>query len=220
MPDPIIPNLIRVQAVFGHTSGLPEDRMVNNFAFIYESASFTFDEACDELAANALDPFYVTTGTATQALRTYMARELASLEYRFYDLSEAPPRFPYIVPSATWTQPPLVTSLPSEVALCLSWVAGFNLPRRRGRIYLGPLNDATLAQSGNPDPQFVADLAAKGDDLLAYSTFPSLFQVMISQADQAANQITGGWVDNAFDTQRRRGVTASSRTTFGTYQGQ
>lgn len=220
MADPIIPNLIRVQAVFGHTSGLPEDRTVNNFGFIYADATYTFQEACDNIAEFGLDPFYTSLGTAAGTLRSYMAKELTSLEYRFYDLSVAPPRFPYIVPSATWSAPPAGTSIPSEVALCLSFVAGFNLPRRRGRIYLGPLNDQAFALNGRPEAALISDLAAKGDDLLAYSTFPDLFQVVISPTAQAAEQVTGGWVDNAFDTQRRRGVAPTSRTTYGTYQGQ
>jgi hypothetical protein len=38
--------------------------------------------------------------------------------------------------------------------------------------------------------------------------------VVWSEADQDAGSVFDGWIDNAFDTQRRRGVQASSRTTW------
>lgn len=112
-------------------------------------------------------------------------------------------------------------SFPAEVALCCSFKntsSGSPIPprRRRGRVYIGPLvlQDYT-ADSNNysrPDPRFVGLLAQAGTNLLADSNATAFWTwVVYSRAQFLAFPVTDGWVDDEWDTQRRRGRDASTR---------
>lgn len=214
MADPVITDHFRVLAVFERASGLPRDRVVNSWAFRNDAVGGP--EVFHDAVLAALDDFY--TGPATPSgenVRGFMSSTLAALEYRIYDLGSPPPRVPVIVESLTWTQPS-TAELPGEVALCTSFVAGPNLPRNRGRIYVGPLAQTSVDSSGTrPVPQAdLVDALAQATERLLDTSEP-LTHVVISQADAAAKVITGGFVDNAFDTQRRRGTAADARTSWG-----
>ncbi|HWI05623.1 MAG TPA: hypothetical protein VNT52_17585 [Acidimicrobiales bacterium] len=131
------------------------------------------------------------------------------------------------------------TALPSEVAIVASLHAvdrslqrvsvpdgppgptGDTRPRQRftGRIYVGPLNtQATDAASGTVRVSSIASaLIRQGILTLARnirSNSPVLANLGIwSRADATVRAISHVKVDNAFDTQRRRGERASSAIT-------
>jgi hypothetical protein len=116
--------------------------------------------------------------------------------------------------------PATAASLPSEVALCLSFYAGRNLPRRRGRVYIGPLltmaafTDSTTTGIVRPSDSLRTAMTASAKTLQASAVTAGLRWCVLSQSDSNLKDITAGWVDNAFDTQRRRGEDASSRMTW------
>jgi hypothetical protein len=142
------------------------------------------------------------------------------------------------VQTALWTLGPTASAspgnlaLPREVALCgsfhgdLSGVAeegaGDTRPRarRRGRIYVGPLNvAATDSTNGSanggalPSGFFIGRLAAAFAEFTAAAIEDEGGRwVVASRADNAVYPVTAGWVDNEFDTQRRRGLDPSART--------
>lgn len=212
MADPIIEDHFRVLATFQRESNLPEDVAVNSWAFRNDSATIGgFTAAVGAM----LDAFYFGTASNGSTVGEYLSGNIASVEYTAYDLGQAPPRAPIdcstdLVPGFTGQE------LPGEVALCHSYVAGRNLARQRGRLYIGPLNTSALSNiSGRPVPTgaFIDALVDRAANLEA-STEDATW-VLISQADQAAKVITGGWVDNAFDTQRRRGMAPTTRDTWG-----
>ncbi len=109
-------------------------------------------------------------------------------------------------------------ALPHEVALCLSFFAGRNLPRSRGRIYVGPF--AIIANSnGRPTPQLRSSIADRASNV--GRTTENVTWVMVTNGGTpvrkepaGAKVITAGWVDDAFDTQRRRGAGPSTRTNW------
>lgn len=134
-------------------------------------------------------------------------------------------------------------SLPSEVSCCLSLdatllpietepesipggapgPAGDTHPRarRRGRIYLGPLNDtATNATGGGtsairPSSAFRSSVTRSAkENLAAAVTSAGWIWAVFSPTAWAMGTIHHVWVDDAFDTQRRRGVAATARTTL------
>lgn len=215
MADPVIADHYRALAIFGRTTGLPEDRVVNTWAFRNDLSAGTPDDVADNVRTT-LDEFYQGITAAGSNPRANMADNLASLEYRVYDLGTAPPRVPIIRQSATWTAPS-GAPLPGEVACCLSYYATVNQPRSRGRVYIGPLDEGASNTSGifpRPDSSLVDGLVDRAEYLLGAPN--NLTWVLISQADAAAKVITNGWVDNAFDTQRRRGVASDGRTVFPT----
>lgn len=129
------------------------------------------------------------------------------------------------------------TPYPSEVAAVLSFHGDLtNIPqtapgppggpptirpaaRRRGRVFFGPLTNIT----GSEDPatheivlgtgfknavgRFGRELA-----LLFDAGHASYHWVVASGADNTTYQIVNGWVDDSFDTQRRRGQDRGGRT--------
>jgi hypothetical protein len=110
---------------------------------------------------------------------------------------------------------------PHEVAMCLSYrgqaEVGVPQRRRRGRIYIGPLSDQTgnISRSGGdvrPSDNAratVANAAAR----LRNRSGPAIWATL-SSTDGVAVPVVNGWVDNAYDTQRRRGTKATLRTTW------
>jgi hypothetical protein len=140
--------------------------------------------------------------------------------YKFYKMSDPEPRTPFI----TLTMDPIAvgtSGMPEEVAICLSYYAtpasGESPARRRGRIFIGPLSQTAFDSSSvgtfsTPDPTARAAIASAAAVLADQS---EAFQwAVYSPTDQIARQIIGGWVDNAFDTQRRRGRRATTRNTW------
>lgn len=107
--------------------------------------------------------------------------------------------------------------LPEEIALCSSLLGvGAAVPRRRkGRIYLGPFNlDANdgTGQVSRPSFNLRSSILAATERLQQTLQAEDITWCVWSRANAALYPIGGGWVDNAWDTQRRRGVEASERT--------
>jgi hypothetical protein len=100
---------------------------------------------------------------------------------------------------------------PHEVALCLSYYSGRNLPRTRGRIYLGPFQGSIVAVA-TPNAVTISDLITLGTSIHAAFAALGGSWAIHSVKDNTFLPITNTWVDNAWDTQRRRGMKATSRT--------
>lgn len=92
--------------------------------------------------------------------------------------------------------------------------------RHRGRIYLGPLSNNSLGAGTNgpglsDNLRDVATKAAKQFLITAASTaLEGLAWSVWSRTNNLLTPIIAGWMDDAFDTQRRRGILASVRTAF------
>jgi len=148
---------------------------------------------------------------------------LDSAWINFYDMSEPEPRVPtridMVTPNVTYS----TSVIPTEVACVLSFhgpeSSGTNPRRRRGRIYLPGIDETLLTQSPAASyPTFatawVTRILAAAAVLMNDSTGADTPWSVYSPTDAAYVTITGGWVDNSPDTQRRRSVKASVRTTF------
>jgi len=200
---------VRAQVQLATTSGVLEDRPTNVFHFV-----MTADGATADLVTTALSTFYTSLGTK---FPTTIASSGHTV--KFYDLAAPTPRAPFAERSLTVGGARATTSLPAEVALCLSFQgtrqSGSSQARRRGRIYIGPLGQNQAAGDGRPGSGMVADLVAAGAALLAASNAAVSWNWEIwSPTSGQMVPVANGWVDNAFDTQRRRGVSPSSRSTF------
>jgi hypothetical protein len=121
------------------------------------------------------------------------------------------------------------TDLPLEVALCLSYraaaVTGVPQARLRGRIYVGPLTAGAITEltgTHRPTPAstFVTALRNAAGLLLASSgtgidgAWSLLSRKQATTGGTPFNHIVGGWVDNEWDTQRRRGADPTTRSTW------
>lgn len=156
-----------------------------------------------------------------QTLDTFWSNQLGStnaLEQRFYDMGDPEPRTP-VYTSFSNLSGAGAAPLPNEVALVLSFHADFEsgVPpaRRRGRIYFGFWGENNNDPTGRPD-SFVVDAVKEfGQNLLDASVAATTWKwVQHSTVDNSFNIVAGGFVDNEWDTQRRRGRRRTSRVTF------
>jgi hypothetical protein len=209
MADPILPDIYKVQVVFQANSLLPTDQFVNNWYFRNDDI-----EAPYTPMRLVLDSFYTTPAQNAVIVGAQIASHVLNpFTYKMYDLGQAPPRVPFVVPAN-----PLPNrsgaGYPGEVALVSSFYAGTNTPRKRGRHYLGPLSAGVSDGAASPRPasNILAAIADRAKNVA--QTTQNVTWVQVSQAASMASVVTNGWVDNAFDTQRRRGNPPSARTTW------
>lgn len=198
-------------------SGLPEDRVVNTFHF-FGSGTYAADQPDQELAVAAFYNTTTTVGPISSYLSPWVSR---SAELRSYDLEEPDPRVPTIAPitlAATTS-----TGMPEEVAVCLSWYCDPPVtPRRRGRIYLGPLASSAVTLSSasvpsRPSPDLITAVSEAAERLIGEFSSASIYGLQVLSIASAPpigvmNRVRHGYIDNALDTQRRRGPVTTART--------
>ncbi len=99
---------------------------------------------------------------------------------------------------------------PTEVALALSYSADDGVagaPRRRGRIFLPFFNSGR-----RPSATMINALLSFGQDLASIGFAGNTTWKLYSRANAGLLTIESISVDNEWDTQRRRGMKATSRT--------
>lgn len=225
-----MPSYIRCTATFPHSTGLPELAVVNTWSFITVGAT-TRDGAATDWTTN-LNSFY-------SAIKSILSSTIAwnSGTYEYVDMGDAKPRVPYKTDAAVLgTLSTTNSDAPPEVALCLSFRgatgSGLNAKRRRGRVYIGPLQlpGTDVWSPANATVDLVAN-AATNLTIDTYCTWaihsPSTFHdvpvggkiedypdEVPALLDDSFVPVAAYWVDNEFDTQRRRGVPATYRKTL------
>lgn len=208
----------RFQVTFPVDTAIPADAITNTWHFSTVGAVpiiTDFDNVRDMLA----DFYTVAPSAGGSALSTYLNSRLAGPAIvKAYALEDAPPRVPAYEStfafSATGTG-----SIPDEVALVLSFQAsrasGQNQARRRNRVYLGPWANTIADTTGRPSSTIITQMARAAEDLAAAASSSVNWNwVVWSPTNSQDYQVDNGWVDNAWDTQRRRGLAPTSRTTF------
>lgn len=91
-------------------------------------------------------------------------------------------------------------------------VSGQKQARRRNRVYLGPFRGAVLGLDGRPTPTLVTNVKNAGAGLKAASDASVNWEwVVYSNTDKQIMAPKHLWVDDAWDTQRRRGLSPSRR---------
>lgn len=218
--------LIRVQHQFNHKSGLATDVSINTFYILGPGSDLTGMVGIKD----AIIGFYENTVTGGNTLTMFLHTAAMSTDNRHtikcYDMSTAPPRVPFY----EFSDPGEAAAgtgfdgLPHEVAICLSYKStpqsGLNAKRRRGRIYVGPLNlqaneDVAPTNVTRPADAMINTLLLAGVELkstigavgyewvgFSPTTANPAFPV-IGEAGMFPIDILS--VDNSFDTQRRRG---------------
>lgn len=184
----------RVQIANHSATALPKDYFVNTLYFTSTSTP-TDAEWTTFLTA-------LVTAFRANAMLAYQ-----SYTVKAYNMADAKPR--PIIASYTSTgsdNSPCAT----EVALCLSYYSGRNLPRTRGRIFLGPIE---LAHMTGPIafPSITSAVIAQGIAIDTAAAAASMTWCLHSVKDNDYLPITNLWVDNAWDTQRRRGTASTVR---------
>ena len=161
------------------------------------------------------------------AIANYLSSELtlATSHIKGYNLADTKPRTPlfdFIVDLTAPGQPSASPAHPSEVAVVTSWAAtpvtGVKASRMRGRNYIGPLRANTT--SGNapnkPNVDFLDTIRGASKQFAQAAEASTSYNFIIFSRIPPTRQsvVTRGFVDNAWDTQRRRGYRADSRLSW------
>ena len=206
------------QWIWEASSQLPQDAYVNSWHF--RSTPFIaqdFDNVRDLL----VDFYDVASGNQPHALTYFTSNNTLSGNYtiKAYWLEDPKPR---AVAYETYGAVNVNTqgTLPTENAAVFSFQAaqesGESQKRRRNRIYFGPLGANAVDNYSHLDNDLVASMLFAGRQLKEASDQAATWSwVMYSPSDDAAYPVDNGWVDNAVDTQRRRGLPSTQRGTFG-----
>lgn len=198
------------QAILHTTDGLPENFATNSWHCDAD------DLTALQLFHDELEDFYTQIGTNMSSLiddATSDPHELKS-----YQLSDPEPRA--VVLKTNFSLPGVGTSaLPAEVAVCCSFqaaqVSGLPQARRRNRVYVGPMSQIATDSAGRVASNCQAAIRNRGSALKSASDAASTWTWAIySPTDGTGADVDNGWVDNEFDTQRRRGRQATDRATF------
>lgn len=223
-----------VTVTLEHLSGLARDRVVNSFAFESDNALLAAD--ADDITAR-MQTFYNTTGEgATRPLSSYLWSSMSRATkpvVRIYDVGTHLDGTTAGSPVYTRNFPNnlgLVTAstpLPAEVALCLSFNSSYGIDaefapgarpraRDRGRIYFGPLgSDACTSTTANrpiPAAGVINSLLGAGKDLRDANT--TIRWCTWSRKAARMSPVILCSVDDAFDTQRRRGERPIAKTSL------
>lgn len=105
---------------------------------------------------------------------------------------------------------------PRELAVCLSFYSGQNIPRRRGRLYI-PVELLSGSVGARPSDFHIGKVAALAP-ILAGIGGADVDWCVYSEADGTARTVDHWWVDDEFDAMRSRGLRSTKRTA-GTTSG-
>lgn len=219
--------LWRAQVSIPNDSGLAEDAIVNTFYFDDDDDGLQSEaDTRDDIVA-LLTAFY--NGFDVELLAGTFD---VGTTIRMYDMRDPEPRVPLFTEELV-NFAGATAAFPQEVALCCSFsadVASGQLPaRRRGRVYLGPVNSGAgeVVAGHNRPTAAVRTAVANAAAIMAagrqhassssrcrWAIFSptTLATVPGATIDDAFHDVTHGWVDNAWDIQRRRGNAPSART--------
>lgn len=192
-------------------SQIPKDRAVNVWGFMLTASAAAEIDAIE----TALRAFYDAWANYRSA---HWNPSMATITW--YDMMQARPRVPVAEHVFGLSSAKGTATLPHQLACCLSFqgerVAGQNQASNRGRVYLGPLAVPTgNSTTGAMDTTFVNTVATAAGGLVDASNAAAWAWIVYSTKrgpNGPHSVVHRGWVDNEFDTQRRRSVDATTRT--------
>ena len=206
------------------TSGVIKDQVVNNW--------YTDTVMAGSAVASALETFYQALGSQMAPCMKVLAGSIFIDQYAIPD-TRPPPGVGLGPPVASFSKAltgvSATTGLPSEVAIALSFHAdystipehgpGHTRPRAsyRGRVYLGEWSqlvikcDASTNYDSILNPSSITPIASAASALMHTS---GLGWSVFSKKNWVLHEVVGGWVDNSFDSARRRKIPETTKTAW------
>jgi len=208
--------IMRLQVIIPAVSGLSEDAATN--VWYAETPGTPNPTAAGDFAAGVVQVY------KDIAINLSPLMSWSLMNFKAYDMAAPEPRVPIHAASMLFSGTVGVAALPTECACVLSFQgapsSGVSQRRRRGRIYFGPLAVQSLNEpDGRLEVLLHQGLRTSANNLMvAGNAAASWTWCVCSQVTGTAvsTPVHNGWVDNAYDTQRRRGVKATTRSTFTT----
>lgn len=185
--------IYRMQVAFGADTSFPRDRVVITPHFDDKGALTNPDSLCEDLA----DKMRLFTGGG---------REISVKAYEVTDIRSGPPKGEAIRDVGLFPASPM----PRELCICLSYYAGTNTARKRGRLYIPALMVGTTATARPTITQrnLVATLVPYFSGLGG----ADVDWVVYSRRDSIARKVSNYWIDDEWDIQRSRGMRPTTRT--------
>jgi len=200
---------VTAQVTLKMKSGVTADYVSNTFHLI------GIEEGTDDTAvATAIEELYDDLAPGLSSVVSQTGHIL-----KLYVTGAPAPNYPYAEIEFAMATDPTGATLPQEVACCISYEAkresGLNQKRRRGRIYIGPL-DVAAGDLGRPTAGLIDLLLDSAETFaLAIQAIDTLgvgFWGVYSPTNGSTQAIKTISVDNTYDTQRRRGLGSTNRT--------
>ena len=221
---PGMPTVLRVQCNLPRDTAIPADVVMNTWHFRTLGATTPTEGA--DAAVTGVGVFYAAIDSL---LASYVG---TPMEFKVYDLQDDEPRVPILdttLSLSTGSGP----AYPAEVAVCLSYrgslASGTNPARRRGRIFIGPLDDSN-GELGAGDTIVTSStrgtIANAAEDLAGVGGGGEVAWVVFSPTlagsppwsgatlVDSSVDVVAGYVDNAFDIIRSRGSLPTLRSTW------
>lgn len=126
---------------------------------------------------------------------------------KIYKMSDPEPRLPLKETTLSFAAS-TAAGAPREVALCLSYYADRNTPRRRGRMYIGPFRADVMALRPGLALRQTLQTLAQGISGLGGA---NIQWVQHSPTTGEYHNVTHYWIDDEWDTVRKRGLRATTR---------
>lgn len=210
---------ISAQVILRPTSGIAKDFVTNVYHFDINEPSIPGDTNLKDFVENRV-------GGARRVVRGPEARSRAALadwpSHQVRGHRRATTPVPVPRGHVRLRHRCAADFLPAECCIVSSFeasqVAGIRQSSRRGRVFIGPLNTGALTPSsgrvadttrGRIATAF-ADFKAKDDDVGLSGWVWTIYSPTLG----VMSKVNSGHVDNAFDTQRRRGVSSSFRSVW------
>jgi hypothetical protein len=180
--------IFRASIGFAMDSTLPRDTVTINPHYSGDNAQALADALKAALLANA------QVG-ATSPFRV-----------KIYDAEKAPPSFP--LAEAVAGTGSKVTSVPRELALCLSYYATWNRPTFRGRLYI-PIVFVGGTPGVRPSATQMTNALSFYDTLKL--PIANHYMGVWSRKMRTFAQSSNAWVDDEWDVVRSRGLRGTTR---------
>lgn len=198
-------------------SAVSRDASVNTFWFLSDGVPDPDTDAAG--LGVALENFYDDAHALSTEIRSFLSSDVdpTNAEVKVYAMDDPSPRMPRYVNSG-WCHGVGGTTLPHQVSVCLSYqaerVSGLDQARRRGRIYVGPLSQASITAGGVPSASFINSLQQAAIYLAGLGTPPYGWVVHSAAGGGGTAPVSNGWVDSSPDVQRRRKVASAVRSAW------
>lgn len=190
---------------------------------IYKAVITTWCDTTDPTDGMQITPHFNDTGVGSdpQGLADDLltrwtgflgtAFKVTQRRVQLYNATSPPPNYPVAISEANMGAA-VASNVNRDVAVCLSFYSDFNRPRRRGRLYI-PCVLMGLSPTGGLVSGSILDKMITLPDVFAGLGGVDVSWGIYSKADSAFRKATHWWVDDSYDTQRRRGRRASTRRT-------
>lgn len=198
-----------LQVELASVSNVAKDSVVNTFALKALDGGALFSDI-----ATHVQGFY---NANSSILSPTLNPAAFAHTFRLYHLIEPEPRPP--IYTSKFTRAGSGTAMPAEVAICASFAAdapaGTRPARRRGRVYVGPINQGsgTVVNGYLRPTTVVQNNLATAMKNMAENLIASDWALCVwSRLDAGLFPVVRGWVNDEYDTQRRRGPEVTSRS--------